>query len=126
VSEQFSGTHAQGGVVESQYGLLSAVQRPQTTIFGKEAYASFPEKAAAFLFALTQNMPFRSGNRRLALAALLAFCEVNRHAIDSRVLDEKGVENLIKRAAGFRELGIPPEQVFRELKEQLGRALHMS
>lgn len=123
MSDEFSGSHGHPGVIESQYGLLSAVQRPQTTIFGKEAYATFPEKAAAFLFALTQNMPFRSSNRRLALAALLAFCEINGRTIDSRALDEKGVENLVKRASSFQELGIAPEQVFREIKEALGRAI---
>lgn len=99
------------------------MQRPQTTVFGKDAYPTFPEKAAAFLFALLQNMPFRTGNRRVALASLLAFCEVNQRLIDGRVLDEKTFENVIKRAANYRHQGLAPENVFREIRELLARAI---
>jgi prophage maintenance system killer protein len=123
VSGEYGGNQAAPGVVISQYGLLSTVQRPQATIFGKDAYPAFSDKAAAFIFALTQNMPFKNGNRRLALAALLAFCEINGKSIDTRHLDEKGLENLIKRAAGFREHSLAPEDVFAELRAQLSRAI---
>lgn len=123
VSDEFSGSHGQPGVIESQYGLLNAIQRPQTTVFGKEVYPTIADKAAAFLFALMQNMPFRASNKRLALAALLAFCEINGRGINPNALDEKGVENMIKRASGFRDQGVPPEQVFRELREQLAKAI---
>lgn len=123
VSGEFGGHQAQPGVVESQFGLVNAIQRPQTTVFGKDAYPTFPEKAAAFLFALLQNMPFRSGNRRVALTALLAFCEVNQRLLDGRVLDEKTFENLIKRTANYRNQGLAPENVFRELREILSRAI---
>lgn len=123
MSAEYGGHQAAPGVVVSQYGLTSALQRPQATIFGKDAYPTFSDKAAAFIFALTQNLPFKTGNRRLALAALLAFCEINGRSIESRHLDEKALENLIKRAAGFREQGLPPEQVFRELRDQLSKAI---
>jgi prophage maintenance system killer protein len=78
---------------------------------------------AAFVFALLQARPFRGGNRRVALASIFAFCELNKRAIDTRVLDEKTAETLLKRAAGHRELGIPPENVFREIREILQRAI---
>lgn len=123
VSAEFGGNHAHPGEVESQFGLLNSIQRPQTTVFGKDAYPTFPEKAAAFFFALLQNGPFRSGNRRVALASLLAFCELNERSIDGRVLDEKTFENLVKRAAGHREHGLPPENVFREIRELMNRAI---
>ena len=93
------------------------------TTLGREAYPSFADKVAAFLFALLTNSPFRGGNRRVALASLFAFCEINDKTIDSRVLDEKTVETLLKRAAGHRDLGIPPENVFREIREALSRAI---
>lgn len=93
------------------------------TTLGREAYPSFSDKVAAFMFALLQNSPFRGGNRRLAMASLLAFCEVNGRIIDGRVLDEKGMENLVKRASAHRELGLPPENVFREIREILSRAV---
>ena len=123
VSVEFGGTQSHPGVVESQFGLLNAVQRPQVTTLGREAYPSFPDKVAAFLFALLTHSPFRGGNRRTALVALFAFCELNHRTIDSRVLDEKTAETLFKRASAYRELGIPPENVFREIREVMSRAI---
>lgn len=123
VSAEFGGTQAHPGVVDSQFGLLNAVQRPQVTTLGREAYPSFSDKVAAFVFALLQARPFRGGNRRVALASIFAFCELNNRAIDTRVLDERTAETLVKRAAAHRELGIPPENVFREIRETLHRAI---
>ena len=123
VSAEFGGTQAHLGVVESQFGLISAVQRPQVTTLGREAYPSFADKVAAFVFALLQARPFRGGNRRVALASLVAFCELNSRSVDSRIFDEKTAETLLKRAAGYRELGIPPENVFSELRELMTRAI---
>jgi prophage maintenance system killer protein len=123
VSVEFGGTAAHPGVVESQFGLVNAVQRPQVTTLGREAYPTFPEKVAAFLFALLTYSPFRGGNRRVALASMFAFCELNNRTIDSRVLDEKNAETLFKRAAAHRELGIPAENVYREIRETMNRAI---
>ncbi|HEX7153132.1 MAG TPA: Fic family protein [Thermoanaerobaculia bacterium] len=123
VSAEFGGNQGHPGVIESQYGLTNAVQRPQLTTLGREAYPTFADKAAAFLFALLQARPFRGGNRRVALASLFAFCELNNRTLDSRIFDEKAAETLVRRAASYRELGIPPENVFRELREAMGRAI---
>ena len=123
MSAEFGGHQAQPGVVESQFGLLNAVQRPQITTLGREAYATFPEKVSAFIFALLSYRPFRGGNRRLALASLFAFVQINNRAIDTRVFDEKTAETLFKRAAGHREMGIPPENIFREFREMMNRAI---
>jgi hypothetical protein len=68
-------------------------------------------------------MPFRTGNRRLALASLIAFCEMNHRQLDSRLLDEKTAEQLVKRVATHRENGVPPENVFRDLRDLLNRAV---
>ena len=123
MSSEFGGNQAQPGVVESQFGLLNAVQRPQITTLGREAYPNFADKVAAFIFALLQFRPFKGGNRRLALASLFAFCELNNRSVDTRVLDEKTAETLFKRAAAHRELGIPPENVYREFREMMTRAI---
>ncbi len=123
VSAEFGGHQAHPGVIESQFGLVSAVQRPQITTLGREAYPSFPDKAAALVFALLQSRPFRGGNRRVALASLLAFCALNQRTVDSRIFDEKAAENIVKRASADRELGIPPENVFRELRDVMNRAI---
>lgn len=123
VSSEFGGNQAHPGVIESQFGLVSAVQRPQITTLGREAYPNFPDKVAALVFALLQSRPFRGGNKRVALASLIAFCALNRRIVDSRIFDEKTAENVLKRAAAYRELGVPPENVFRELRDVMNRAI---
>jgi prophage maintenance system killer protein len=123
VSSEFGGNQAQPGVIESQFGLLNAVQRPQLTTLGREAYPQFSDKVAAFVFALLQSRPFKGGNRRVALASIFAFSELNNRSVDTRVLDEKTAENVIKRAAAHRELGLAPESVFTELREVMRRAI---
>ncbi len=120
---EFGGSQAHPGVVESQFGLVNAVQRPQITTLGREAYPSFADKVAAFIFALLQARPFRGGNRRVALASLLAFCELNNKTVDARIFDEKTAETLLKRATAYREMGIPPENVYRELKDALNKSI---
>lgn len=123
VSAEFGGSQAHPGVVESQFGLVNAVQRPQITTLGREAYPSFSDKVAALVFALLQAKPFRGGNRRVALASLIAFCELNNRGVDPRIFDEKTAESVLRRAAAYRELNLPPENVYRELKEALTRSI---
>ncbi len=123
VSSEFGGNQAHPGVIDSQFALVSAVQRPQVTTLGREAYPAFSDKVAALVFALLQTRPFRGGNRRVALASLVAFCDINNRSIDMRVFDEKTAENILKRAGNCRELGIPPENAFRELRETMTRAI---
>jgi death-on-curing protein len=60
------------------YGLLeSALARPRTTAFGQDAYLTLDEKAAALLHSLARNHALIDGNKRLALAGLVAFYGVN-------------------------------------------------
>jgi prophage maintenance system killer protein len=123
VSTELGGHQAHPGVIDSQFGLVSAVQRPQITTLGREAYPAFSDKVAALVFALLQAHPFRGGNRRVALASLVAFCELNHRTLDARVFDERTAESLIKRAASCHDSGVPPENVFRELRDVLSKAV---
>jgi len=60
------------------YGLLeAAVARPQATAFGKDAYPSLDAKAAALMHSLARNHALVDGNKRLALAAVIAFFGLN-------------------------------------------------
>jgi death on curing protein len=60
------------------YGLLeSALARPRATAFGSDAYRGLDAKAAALLHSLARNHALIDGNRRLALAAAIAFYGVN-------------------------------------------------
>ena len=59
-------------------GLLeSALARPQATAFGSDAYPDPDAKAAALLHSLARNHALVDGNKRLALAGVIAFCGVN-------------------------------------------------
>jgi len=67
-----------GAVEIRDVGLLeSALARPQATAFGADAYASLIEKVAAFAHSLAKNHALVDGNKRLALAGLIAFLGVN-------------------------------------------------
>jgi death-on-curing protein len=59
-------------------GLLeSALARPRATAFGADAYQGLDAKAAALLHSLARNHALVDGNKRLALAAIIAFYGVN-------------------------------------------------
>lgn len=60
------------------YGLLeAAAARPQATAFGADAYAGLDAKAAALLHSLARSHALIDGNKRLALAATIAFYGVS-------------------------------------------------
>ncbi len=59
-------------------GLLqSAVARPQTSLFGDDAYPTLLDKAAALLHSLARNHAFVDGNKRTAWASAWAFLRLN-------------------------------------------------
>jgi death-on-curing protein len=59
-------------------GLLeSALARPQASAFGSEAYPELHTKAAALLHSVASNHGLVDGNKRLALAATIAFLGIN-------------------------------------------------
>jgi hypothetical protein len=56
------------------HGLLeSALARPRASALGRDAYPTIHEKAAALLHSIARNHALVDGNKRLALAATLAF-----------------------------------------------------
>ena len=60
------------------HGLLeAALARPQATAFGKDAYPDLQAKAAALLHSIARNHALIDGSKRLALAAVIAFCGLN-------------------------------------------------
>ena len=59
-------------------GLLeSTLARPQASAFGQDAYPTIHEKAAALLHSVARNHALVDGNKRLALAAAIAFYGLN-------------------------------------------------
>ncbi len=56
------------------YGLLeAALARPPVSVAGRDAYPTPDHKAAALLHSLARNRALLDGNKRLALAWLIAF-----------------------------------------------------
>jgi death-on-curing protein len=67
-----------GEPVVRDYGLLeSALARPRASALGEDAYPDLCAKAAALLHSLARNHALVDGNKRLALAATLAFLGIN-------------------------------------------------
>ncbi|MBA3293887.1 MAG: type II toxin-antitoxin system death-on-curing family toxin [Geodermatophilaceae bacterium] len=67
-----------GTAVVRDSGLLeSALVRPQASYFGVDPYPTLEEKAAALLHSLVGNHALIDGNKRLGLAAMIAFLGMN-------------------------------------------------
>jgi death-on-curing protein len=63
-------------------GLLdAAVARPAASAFGRDAYPDLNAKAAALLHSLARNHALVDGNKRLALAGVIAFYGVNGYRL---------------------------------------------
>jgi death on curing protein len=70
------------GVKVRDYGLLQAAAvRPAASAFGEDAYSDIFEKAAALMQSLARNHALVDGNKRLALAAVLAFLGMNGYRL---------------------------------------------
>jgi death on curing protein len=86
-------------VAVRDYGLLeAALARPQATVFGKDAYPSMDAKAAALLHSLARNHALIDGNKRLGLAAVIAFYGLNGHRLT--LTNDEAYDLVIKVAAG--------------------------
>ena len=80
-------------------GLLeSALARPQSTAFGEDAYPSILHKAAALLHSLARNRALVDGNKRLSLAATIAFYGLN--GLRLTVSNDEAYDLVIEVAAG--------------------------
>ena len=81
------------------YGLLeAAVARPQATVFGQDAYPDLDAKAAALLHSAARNHALVDGNKRLALAAIIAFCGLNGRRLT--ITNDAAYDLVIGVAAG--------------------------
>ncbi|KQP97502.1 MULTISPECIES: type II toxin-antitoxin system death-on-curing family toxin [unclassified Rathayibacter] len=65
-------------------GLLdSAAHRPQSSLFGRDAYPSLFEKAAVLLESIVRNHPLVDGNERLGWLSAVVFLGLNAVALDA-------------------------------------------
>lgn len=83
--------------------LASAAARPQTTVFGDDAYPDLWTKAAALLISLVKNHALVDGNKRLGWLATAVFLELN--GVDVTVVANDDVyEFVMAVAAGNPEV----------------------
>ncbi len=91
------GTALIPGFAIRDLGLLeSAAARPQTTVYGKDAYKTFPVKAAALMHSLARNHCLVDGNKRLAWAGTRVFCLMNGFDLE---IDIDSAEALVQATA---------------------------
>lgn len=65
-------------------GLLdSAAHRPQTSVFGDDAYPTLDEKAAVLLESILRNHPLIDGDKRLGWIAAYVFYGLNNVVLDA-------------------------------------------
>ncbi|HEY2080488.1 MAG TPA: type II toxin-antitoxin system death-on-curing family toxin [Streptosporangiaceae bacterium] len=80
-------------------GLLdSACHRPQTSLFGRDAYPALAAKAAALMHSLAGNHALVDGNKRLALLATVVFLRINGYTLD--LTDDEAFDLTMSVAAG--------------------------
>jgi death-on-curing protein len=80
-------------------GLLeAAVARPRASAFGEDAYLSLDDKAAALLHSIVGNHALLDGNKRLGLAAVIAFYGMNGFRLT--LTNEEAFDLVMAVAAG--------------------------
>lgn len=90
-------------------GLLqSALAMPQASFGGEFLHPTPPEMAAAYLFHLVQNHAFVDGNKRIGLAAAIAFLGMNDLWLEA---DPEDLFELVLRVSRG-EIGKPEVSVF--------------
>lgn len=84
-------------------GLLeSAAHRPTTELWGREAYPTLEEKAAALMESLVRNHPLVDGNKRLGWLATVVFLDINGCWMEAP--DDDAYELVIGVASGKLQL----------------------
>ncbi|RKS80435.1 death-on-curing protein [Motilibacter peucedani] len=103
------------GVLVRDLGMLaSAAARPRTTVFGREAYPTLPDQAAALMHSLARNHPLVDGNKRLAWSATRVFCLLNGTDL---VMDVDDAERMVLDVAtGELEASELAEVISRHLR----------
>ncbi|MBQ0926125.1 type II toxin-antitoxin system death-on-curing family toxin [Saccharopolyspora endophytica] len=87
------------------WGLLQgALARAQATVFGKDAYPTVHDKAAALLHSLVRNRALVDGNKRLGWVGAFGFYWINGVLLTAPTVDD-GEKFVVAIASG--ELDVP-------------------
>lgn len=91
-----------GFVVRDPGLLASALARPETSVFGEDAYPSIWLKAAALCQSLDNNQALVDGNKRLAWLSTKVFLAINGRQLEATV--DQGERFMLDMVAGHAEL----------------------
>jgi death-on-curing protein len=95
----------EGDIVVRDAGLLaSAAARPQSSVFGQDAYPGIWEKAAALMESLGRNHALVDGNKRLAWIATWFFLDINDHPLAEPLDEDMAEQFVIDVVSGKMEL----------------------
>ncbi len=83
--------------------LESAVAQPALQIGGRYLQEDIPAMAAAYAFHICRNHPFLDGNKRAALAAMVAFVSDNGWSFDA--ITDEAEPVIVQLAAGSMDKG---------------------
>lgn len=104
-----------GDLVVRDLGLLeAAAQRPQTTLYGQEAYPGMPEKAAVLLESLTRNHALIDGNKRIGWLAVVVFFDLNGFTLDAP--DDDAYDLVISVSTGALDYAVAAQRLARWIK----------
>jgi death on curing protein len=84
------------GGIRSPQQLAAAVAQPQQSAFGEDAYATIPEKAAAYGYFIAEAQAFIDGNKRTGALAMETFLQLNGFELQE---DDDGIAQM------FEDLG---------------------
>ncbi|MEU9077614.1 type II toxin-antitoxin system death-on-curing family toxin [Kitasatospora sp. NPDC004745] len=106
------------GNVRDLGGLLSAIARPQASLFGGDAYPDLWSKAAALGQSLARNHPLVDRNKRTAFEAMLLFLDYNAEPYTDPHPDD-AVAFMLRLATGGYDDAV--SLAAKDLKSLLGR-----
>ena len=96
-------------------GLLdSALARPQTSVFGEDAYPTLELKAAAMTHSVIKNHPMVDGNKRTSWFLLNAFLYINGYLLEMST--EVGLEFTLSVATDQLSLEEAAEKIRSHLR----------
>lgn len=103
-----------GFVVRDTGLLLSALGRPHTTLFGRDAYPTLPLQTAALMDSIVNNHPMVDGNKRSSWFAANLFVELNR--FEFVVSQDEAFTLILDVATGDNDLEHLAEWIERRLR----------
>lgn len=94
--EEFGGLK---GIRDSNL-LLSCVESPRQSLFGRELCQTIYDKAAAYLFNIVCNHPFNDGNKRTGAGSAYLFLRINKAPIlFESTFEDETYENFVVKVA---------------------------